>query len=111
MRNTKKLTLPQNFADRLLDLEITYKLSEIPSQENIKQLLEMYTIGVEYYESIRSHKYLYFQQKMTEIFTSASTMQAISGNPVEEVDSPIRRKMKSDLESDKIEAIKIKQKQ
>ena len=63
----------------------------------------MYTIGVEYYESIRSHKYLYFQLKMNDIFMSAATIEAISQkNTPEEIDSPIKKKMRSSKEEDKI---------
>lgn len=77
-RNAKKIELPVNFAEKLLDFEIQYKLSDAPSKEVVKSLIELYSAGVEYYESIRSHKYLYFQLKMNEIFTSASTIEAIN---------------------------------
>lgn len=57
----------------------------------------MYTLGVEYYESIRSHKFLYFQLKMTEIFTNSNTMNSISEETqtVKETDSPLKKKMRS----------------
>ena len=36
----------------------------------IMKLLEFYRVGLEYYESIRSYKYLYFQRKMNNIVKS-----------------------------------------
>lgn len=41
-------------------------------------------MGVEYYESIRSHKYLYFQLKMNEIFVSSATITAINDKNIED---------------------------
>jgi len=36
----------------------------------LMKLLELYRVGIEYYESIRSYKYLYFQRKMNAIVKS-----------------------------------------
>ena len=77
-RNVRKIELPKDFAEKLLESEIEYKLSDSPSKDTVKNLIELYSIGVEYFESIRSHKYLYFQLKMNEIFTTAATMAAIN---------------------------------
>ena len=63
-----------DFAQRLLDNEIELKLSTNPSKEVISNLIELYTYGVEYYESIKSYKYLYFQTKMKELFNGGSTL-------------------------------------
>ena len=70
-------------------------MSDKPSKETVKNLIELYSEGVEYYESVRSHKYLYFQLKMNEIFMSAATITAISDNSVDEADSPLKKKMRS----------------
>ena len=50
-------------------------MSDQPSGEIICNLIELYSKGVEYYESIKSYKYLYFKKKMAEIFTNDSVMQ------------------------------------
>ncbi len=63
-RTVRHVQLPEDFAQRLLDNEIEYKLSVEPNKQIVTNLIELYTYGVEYYESIRSYKYLYFQKKM-----------------------------------------------
>jgi hypothetical protein len=65
MKPFQKLTLPQHFAQSILDNEIEFKLAEKPPAEVICNLIELYSTGVEYYESIKSYKYLYFKKKMT----------------------------------------------
>ena len=70
MKAFNKVTLPADFAQKILDNEIELKLSDHPPQEVICNLIELYSKGVEYYESIKSYKYLYFKKKMTEIFTN-----------------------------------------
>jgi len=70
MKSFNKVTLPADFAQQLLDNEIELKLADRPPQDVICNLIELYSKGVEYYESIKSYKYLYFKKKMTEIFTN-----------------------------------------
>ena len=62
-------------------------------------------MGVEDYERIKSHKYLYFKKKMEELFTKGifSAPEA-----TEEEESPIKQKMRSKNEEERIEAIKIR---
>lgn len=55
----------------------------------------MYSQGVEYYESIKSYKYLYFKKKMEEIFSCDKKLFAKPEvKPGEEI-SPIRKKLNS----------------
>ena len=77
-RNLSKIELPKKFAEDLLDCEIELKLSDHPPKETIKKTIELYTVGVEYYESIRSHKYLYFQMKMNELFISQAMSNTLA---------------------------------
>ena len=48
---------------------------------------------------------------MNQIFTSAATMSAINEKCENGEDSPLRKKMKSTEEEEKIQALQIKQKQ
>lgn len=61
--------MPKDYAQKILDNEIEFKLSDAPSSEVICNLIQLYSQGVEYYESIKSYKYLYFKKKMEEIFS------------------------------------------
>ena len=60
MRNCRELQLPLDYAEQLLKGEIKVKLSMGPIQRNIAELLELYSFGFEYYESIGSYKHKYF---------------------------------------------------
>ena len=52
--------LPPNFAEKLLDCEIEVELNENVSQEIVMFILQLYSKGMEYFESIKSYKYMYF---------------------------------------------------
>lgn len=45
-RTSKKIELPKDFAQLLLDCEIEYKLCDKPSRSIVKSLVELYTLGV-----------------------------------------------------------------
>jgi hypothetical protein len=87
--------LPKDFAQKILDNEIEFKLSETPSSEVICNLIQLYSQGVEYFESIKSYKYLYFKKKMEEIFSCDKKLFTDQKEEPEDKDSPIRKKMKS----------------
>lgn len=55
----------------------------------------MYSQGVEYYESIKSYKYLYFKKKMEEIFSCDKKLFSKPEVKPEEEISPIRKKLNS----------------
>jgi hypothetical protein len=78
----------------------------------ICSLLTLYSQGVEYYESVKSYKYLYFKKKMEELFACEKKLFAEQKTQEEaEKESPIRKKMKSGDQGERIEALKIKEKQ
>lgn len=67
---------------------------------------------MEYYESIKSYKYLYFKKKMEELFACEKKLFVEARSEEEAAkESPIRKKMKSGDEGERIEALKIKEKQ
>jgi len=81
----------------------------VPSNEVICSLLVLYSQGIEYYESIKSHKFLYFKRKMEEIFHNDKRL--FVEHKQEEPESPIKKKMNSKNEAERIEALKFKEKQ
>lgn len=74
----------------------------------ICNLIELYSKGVEYYESIKSYKYLYFKKKMTEIFTNETFTSKDPNQETTENDSPITKKLKSKNNDERLEALKVK---
>ena len=46
MASFSRLSLPADFAERILDNEIEFKLSESPSPEVVCNLIELYSKGV-----------------------------------------------------------------
>lgn len=99
MKPFKKLVLPADFAQRILDNEIEFKLAEQPSNEVVCNLIELYSKGVQYYESMKSYKYLYFKKKMEELFTDNTKIfmkeEAGQVKDVKEADSPMKQKLNS----------------
>jgi len=73
----KKRQLIDNFAEDLLNLELDME-QPIVDVKNVNKLLELYANGVEYYESIRSNRYLIFQSKMTNLLLKPNVIEALN---------------------------------
>lgn len=56
------LKLPHNFAQELLHHELEIE-SDTFTMQTVIELLQLYRLGVEYYESIKDDKYLIFKNK------------------------------------------------
>lgn len=56
----------------------------------IQKLVELYALGVEYYESMHSYKYLYFQKKMTNLMTNPS-LSKLGDTAQEKDESPTKQ--------------------
>jgi hypothetical protein len=103
-KSTNRLELPNDFAQQILDNEIEFKLNDNPSNQTLCNLITLYSLGVEYYESIKSYKYLYFKQKMSEIFTTPNKTfgEPTSSNESTKNDSPLQKKIKSNVEEERM---------
>ncbi|EAS04442.1 hypothetical protein TTHERM_00616170 (macronuclear) [Tetrahymena thermophila SB210] len=91
--NCKKKELPPGFAETILELEI-YLDNEFIEIEKVKELLELYMIGVEYYESIGDQRFIYFNKKMSSLMMKPNVIDAMSrdgdkqnGNPQQQAKS------------------------
>jgi hypothetical protein len=86
-----------------LDNEIEFRLAEVPSNTVVCNLLTLYSQGLEYYESIKSYKFLYFKKKMDEIFYSDKKLFVEEKKEaVNENKSPIQKKMNSKDDGERI---------
>ncbi|CAD8091054.1 unnamed protein product [Paramecium primaurelia] len=72
---TKK-SLPKNFADQILNLEMEIELNDQIQIELIQDLISLYMEGVEYYESIKDRRHLYFQRKLNALMLKPSFINA-----------------------------------
>ncbi|CAD8198603.1 unnamed protein product [Paramecium octaurelia] len=72
---TKK-SLPKNFADQILNLEMEIELNEQVQIELIQDLISLYMEGVEYYESIKDRRHLYFQRKLNALMLKPTFINA-----------------------------------
>jgi hypothetical protein len=79
-RNYKCVELPTNYAWELLESEIELEVGSKITIGLVQRLLELYALGVEYYESMCSYKYLYFQKKMNSLMISPQVMHAMNTN-------------------------------
>lgn len=83
-KNYKSVELPSNYAWELLESEIELEVGSKVSLQLVQKLLELYALGVEYFESLRSYKYLYFQKKMNTLMISPQFMNAMNNTKAEE---------------------------
>lgn len=63
--------LPPNFAQELLHHELEIE-SDTFTMQTVIQLLQLYRLGVEYYESIKDDKYLIFKNKSQSLLLRES---------------------------------------
>ncbi|CAD8203184.1 unnamed protein product [Paramecium octaurelia] len=82
---TKK-SLPKNFADQILNLEMEIELNDQVQIELIQDLISLYMEGVEYYESIKDRRHLYFQRKLNALMLKPTFINAT--NKYEESQKP-----------------------
>jgi len=76
-KNYKSVELPSNYAWELLENEIELELGNRVTISIVQKLIELYALGLEYYESMRSYKYLYFQKKMNGLMMSPEVIQTM----------------------------------
>jgi hypothetical protein len=79
-KNYKSVQLPSNYAWELLENEIELEVGSKVTISIVQKLLELYALGVEYYESLRSYKYRYFQKKMNGLMMSPQVIQAMNSS-------------------------------
>jgi hypothetical protein len=54
--------LPPRFAERILQLEMDLDFN--CNLTTLKQLLELYSLAIEHYESVNDHRHLQYQERM-----------------------------------------------
>lgn len=72
--------LPKNFAENLLNLELEVEELYPPPISSLKQLLELYIIGVEYYEAMHSQRYLIFKNKINLLMMKPKIVELLNQN-------------------------------
>ncbi|CAD8122250.1 unnamed protein product [Paramecium sonneborni] len=69
--------LPPFFAENILYLEMEVECNNV-TIEVVNQLLELYRIGVEYFESIKSNKFLIFKNKTQQLLMKGTVNQCMN---------------------------------
>ena len=59
--------LPPGFAQSILNYEMQIEMNENMDIKSLHNLIELYTQGVGYYESVGNKKYLYFHKKLNNL--------------------------------------------
>ena len=70
MKAVNALKLEESYAWELLDAEIELELGRDVTLPLIQKLVDLYSLGIEYYESLHSYKYVYFQKRMNNLMMS-----------------------------------------
>ena len=74
----RKKQLPDNFAERVLDLEIHIEKSGANIDiAQLNELLFLYSSAIEYYESIESAKYLDLTTRMQNLLVKSSVLTSL----------------------------------
>ncbi|KAM3130227.1 hypothetical protein pb186bvf_017622 [Paramecium bursaria] len=91
--------LPEYFAENILFLEMEVESNNV-TIENVNQLIELYRIGVEYFESIKSDKFLIFKNKTQQLLLKQCVNQCMNDAYQQQVSTPkvINQGKKLDLE-------------
>jgi hypothetical protein len=66
-RGKGKVQLPADFAQLILDNEIEVKLATQNKDTAFMKLVQLYTLGLEYYDARHNHRSAYFQIKLAEL--------------------------------------------
>ena len=69
-------SLPDNFFEKILDAEM--KLKTGFSNEVLQELINYYTIAIEYYESINDQRYLRYSQSLNLLLSQPEVLKHIS---------------------------------
>ncbi|CAD8114507.1 unnamed protein product [Paramecium primaurelia] len=69
--------LPPFFAENILYLEMEVECNNV-TIEVVNQLLELYRIGVEYFESIKNNKFLIFKNKTQQLLMRGTVNQCMN---------------------------------
>ncbi|CAD8196398.1 unnamed protein product [Paramecium pentaurelia] len=69
--------LPPFFAENILFLEMEVECNNV-TIEVVNQLLELYRIGVEYFEQIKSNKFLIFKNKTQQLLMKGTVNQCMN---------------------------------
>jgi len=78
LANTRYKSLPQNFADLVLSLEL--RLQRECTIAVINQLLEFYSKAVEYYESKNDERYLDYHKRIQDTLMKPEVIKAMSSD-------------------------------
>ena len=90
----KKPELPRNYADDLLNLELEIEEIDPPTLPQVKKLLELYIIGVEYHEAIHSQRYLIFKNKINILMSKPKILEILN-------EEQSREKLEKTLDSER----------
>lgn len=83
-----EVALPADFAQKLLDCEIEVELNDIVPKNVVMSIFQLYSKGIEYFESIRCYKYMYFERKMGSLLRCPKIINSMSDHPHNEHQGP-----------------------
>ena len=103
--------LPSNFANKLLNCEIEVELNEVVPKNVIMTILQLYSKGMEYFESIRSYKYMYFERKMNSLLRCPKIINSMENKQAKDHKKhPSEKLNKAHQGQEKMKIMEIKQK-
>ncbi|EAR84243.1 hypothetical protein TTHERM_00721740 (macronuclear) [Tetrahymena thermophila SB210] len=89
-------SLPKGFAEEVLKLEMDIEISETLELKQVHRLIELYALGVGYYESIGDTKYLYFHKKMNNLMMKPNVLESMNNSVKEQKEVKRRQSLQTD---------------
>ncbi|CAD8181059.1 unnamed protein product [Paramecium pentaurelia] len=75
MRHSQRKQLPKDFAQQILDNDIILVLSEYTNDDALRNLINLYMLGVEHFKEIQDQSYKYFQIQLNKLILNPVVTQ------------------------------------
>ncbi|CAD8096033.1 unnamed protein product [Paramecium sonneborni] len=92
MRHSQRKQLPKDFAQQILDNDIILVLSEYTNDDALRNLINLYMLGVEHFKEIQDQSYKYFQIQLNKLILNPVVTQPNLPSQQKTPQSPIIKK-------------------
>ncbi|CAD8194972.1 unnamed protein product [Paramecium octaurelia] len=75
MRHSQRKQIPKDFAQQILDNDIILVLSEYTNDDALRNLINLYMLGVEHFKEIQDQSYKYFQIQLNKLILNPVVTQ------------------------------------
>ncbi|CAD8096224.1 unnamed protein product [Paramecium sonneborni] len=92
IRHSQRKQLPKDFAQQILDNDIILVLSEYTNDDALRNLINLYMLGVEHFKEIQDQSFKYFQIQLNKLILNPIVTQPTLPSQQKPSESPIIKK-------------------